>query len=151
MEKLERHERFLNDLIRQHHDRNIQSSAGRLINHILRDEPGQDSLRAILFDYEEDRQTWREMFEAQETSRKDESRVTIKRWLSDSIDESIDHNRFRKIRDEFPDAGSWILQDPKIKDWMNNETPKSSLLWINGKLGAGMCSNLQSCKMLGLI
>lgn len=124
-------------MIQQDRERNLQNSAGRLINHILINNPAQDSLLALLFDYEEDRRKLRDNLEAQEVARKNETRSVIGRWLSDSIDEEEDHRRFCDVRKDFPNAGSWILEDPKIKDWMDNETPKSSLVWINGNLGAG--------------
>jgi hypothetical protein len=48
-----------------------------------------------------------------------------------------DHQRHCTTREPYPGSGNWILKDEKLKNWMTEDIPKMSTLWVNGKPGAG--------------
>ena len=116
----------------------IDATAERLNDHIQRYESDQHNIQLLVRTYGEDRQKILESIEKQEEDRKNEARRAVMRWLSDDIDEKKHQKRFDEVRSSFPGTGSWILQDQKVDDWIESETPASSLLWVRGRMGAGM-------------
>lgn len=59
------------------------------------------------------------------------------RWFSAASTTIKDHERFRGIREDSAGNGSWILRNEKVMNWIELETPESSILWIHGIPGAG--------------
>lgn len=106
----------------------LQDSQGRMNDHFLR--------------YEKDRETILMQGEEQEIERKKTQYLDVIKWLHSpgAIVSPIKYQeRFREIGSEFPDTGKWILDEDKIDYWMNADVPTHSILWINGKKGAGKC------------
>ncbi|KAK0669911.1 hypothetical protein QBC41DRAFT_318787 [Cercophora samala] len=58
-------------------------------------------------------------------------------WLK-ATNVANDQHEFSRLRSEYPGTGSWILDNPKFKEWF--ETPCQLIppvLWLNGIPGAG--------------
>lgn len=65
--------------------------------------------------------------------------LQVLEWFSASQSTLQDHNTFCGTRSN--GTGDWILKEEKVRNWLEVDTPESSLLWINGIPGAGMFSN----------
>lgn len=63
--------------------------------------------------------------------------LAVVAWLSASANTIPDHEKFRRIRAESAGSGRWILQNDKVQNWREMDTPVSSMLWIHGIPGAG--------------
>jgi hypothetical protein len=57
-------------------------------------------------------------------------------WLS-AHNEVIDQEAAAKVRSDNPSSGKWLLQDSKVKAWMDTSNSIIPSLWMNGKPGAG--------------
>ncbi|KAK0644073.1 hypothetical protein B0T16DRAFT_494972 [Cercophora newfieldiana] len=86
-------------------------------------------------------QTRIEMFrlaEREEEKRKEEQKATILTWLKTPGEcQSSYHEMFLEVRNKFPETAVWILEENKMFNWMNEEIPTHSVMWLNGKKGAG--------------
>ncbi|CAG8955427.1 hypothetical protein HYFRA_00010292 [Hymenoscyphus fraxineus] len=58
-------------------------------------------------------------------------------WFSAASTTLKEHEEFRVVRNTSAGNGSWILKNEKVNNWMELDTPESSVLWINGIPGAG--------------
>lgn len=70
----------------------------------------------------------------QDEARKKSFEVT--RWLS-AADSIGDHSLACSRRSGYPQTGRWLLQEGSVKNWMKPSNLLDSMLWINGKPGAG--------------
>jgi hypothetical protein len=61
---------------------------------------------------------------------------TISTWLSTS-DWSDDQENFASKRRDVSGSGAWILDEAKVKAWLDPLSFNIPLLWLNGKPGAG--------------
>lgn len=57
-------------------------------------------------------------------------------WLS-APNEVLDQEAALKVRSDSPASGQWLLQDSKLKAWMDTKNSLVPSLWMNGKPGAG--------------
>lgn len=57
-------------------------------------------------------------------------------WLS-APNEVLDQEAAVKVRSDNPSSGKWLLQDSKMKAWMDTNNSIVPSLWMNGKPGAG--------------
>jgi hypothetical protein len=64
------------------------------------------------------------------------SRLEVVNWLA-AVDSVLDQEISAAIRDEYPSTGKWILQDIKIKSWMDPNNSMVPIMWMNGIPGAG--------------
>jgi hypothetical protein len=62
----------------------------------------------------------------------------VLQWLSAAETTESDQQRYRETRRQYSGTGDWILENEKVKNWREEDTPISSILWMNGKPGAGM-------------
>ena len=62
--------------------------------------------------------------------------ITVVNWLS-AADAALDHEDFAAKRHYVPDSGRWILEEQKIKDWLDPMESSVPIFWINGIPGAG--------------
>ena len=60
----------------------------------------------------------------------------IQQWLASS-DSLQRHERARRIREEVPGSGSWLLTHPTYTSWRLDDAPQKPVLWVNGIVGAG--------------
>ncbi len=75
-----------------------------------------------------------------ERSEQDDKRSMVQatlQWLC-STHNTLEFDKAVEARQESPADGSWILQNQKVGNWMMDELPKSSILWMHGIPGAGM-------------
>lgn len=85
-----------------------------------------------------------EIFRCFEEIKRGEDRkkyLLVREWL-DATDPEADHENALKVRQDFPKSGMWIFDNKNVRDWRLASPPKSSILWISGKPGAG---ELQWC------
>jgi hypothetical protein len=87
--------------------------------------------------YEEDRKKNDEVRERQEESEMHRKYQEVLQWFSAAETTEKDQEEFTRIRQEFPGSGDWILKKEKVRNWQEADTPTSSILWLNGKPGAG--------------
>ncbi|KAI9654109.1 MAG: hypothetical protein M1821_006820 [Bathelium mastoideum] len=76
------------------------------------------------------------LFERERKNNEDLHRLVVKQWLS-AVDCDAQQNRHRSIRSICPNAGSWLLEHPRFKQWFSPDDCTASLLWLSGIPGAG--------------
>lgn len=77
-------------------------------------------------------------FETQETERKTSQRAQIKTWISSSTKITEMHRQFQETRRLCPKSGRWLLRSyPEVTDWMRDEEPPESAIWLHGNMGFG--------------
>lgn len=70
---------------------------------------------------------------------RNKNHLAIIAWLSTVDGGSIkDHETACNTRSQSSVSGEWILKHEKVQDWRENDPPTSSILWLNGKPGAGI-------------
>ena len=87
--------------------------------------------------YEQDRKRNIEDRERQEESEMHKKYLEVLQWFSAVDTTKSDQEVFTRTRQEYPGSGDWILKNEKIRNWLEDDTPTSSILWLNGKPGAG--------------
>ncbi|OMP84370.1 Vegetative incompatibility protein HET-E-1 [Diplodia seriata] len=90
----------------------------------------------FLQQYQVDRQKIQVQFENIELQAEHNRKITINNWLSPAESES-DYRAASSARLENPNSCRWILQEEKMKRWLDPKYPLKPLLWVNGKPGAG--------------
>lgn len=105
------------------HYQQYQQDSQAIFNHIQQYE--QDRIRNI------------ENRERQEESEAQKKYLEVLQWFSAADTTMSDQEEFTRIRREYPGSGDWILKKEKIRNWQEDDTPTSSILWLNGKPGAG--------------
>src|SRR5213078_3809079 len=60
--------------------------------------------------------------------------LAVINWLS-AADAYIDQDAFAATRHNIPNTGRWILEEPKIKDWLDSSQSLLTTVWLNGKPG----------------
>jgi hypothetical protein len=98
---------------------------------------GQATLRHIQR-YEQDRSEKFVLLKKQEADEMHKKYLAVLEWFSAAQSTVLDHHNFRDIRNKYAGSGDWILKNEKVQDWMEHDTPVSSVLWLNGIPGAGM-------------
>jgi hypothetical protein len=88
--------------------------------------------------YEQDRSERIILLNRQEKVEEDRKYLAVLEWLSGANSTVLDHYTFRGRRTEYAGSGDWILKHEKVQNWMEPDTPESSVLWINGIPGAGI-------------
>lgn len=71
-----------------------------------------------------------------EEARNQQRRLDVVTWLC-AVDPILDHEAAVNTRVMYPSSGKWLLQDNKIKSWLDHKNASSPLLWMNGIPGAG--------------
>lgn len=98
----------------------------------------RETIKTVLREYEQNRFEMISRAEAEEKRRKEEQKETVLAWLKTAGEhQSTYHNMFLEVRKDFPETAVWILDEMKIFNWMNEEIPNRSVMWLNGKKGAG--------------
>jgi hypothetical protein len=123
LESLSRHRRLIADQAAATHYQQYQLDSQAMLRHIQQ--------------YEEDRKKNDEVRERQEESEMDRKYREVLQWFSAADSTKDDQDKFTSTRREFPGSGDWILKKEKVRNWQDADTPTSSILWLNGKPGAG--------------
>ncbi|KAH6702884.1 hypothetical protein BKA61DRAFT_619706 [Leptodontidium sp. MPI-SDFR-AT-0119] len=71
-----------------------------------------------------------------EEARNQQRRLDVVTWLC-AVDPILDHEAAVNTRVMYPSSGKWLLQDNKMKSWLDHKNASSPLLWMNGIPGAG--------------
>ncbi|KAK0710004.1 hypothetical protein B0T26DRAFT_861233 [Lasiosphaeria miniovina] len=112
----------------------------RLNGHVTRSNDFYHKVQRHIDQYEQDRIELLRKSRHQEKTRKEEQLANVKHWMSSpGVPQSEYHSQFRSVRHDFQDTGIWILDEPKLLNWMmaRDEPPVYSMLWLNGRKGAG--------------
>ena len=123
---------------------------GRLIAEqaaILHSKESRMSSQAVLAhiqQYERDRLTKLERLRKQENDERDRKYLAILEWFSAAQTTISDHESFCRTRVPYKGTGEWILEHEKIQNWMGQDTPVSSTMWMNGIPGAGRLLHILS-------
>ncbi|KAE9372535.1 hypothetical protein N431DRAFT_536388 [Stipitochalara longipes BDJ] len=75
-------------------------------------------------------------FAAFELEQNHMKRIAVINWLS-AADADDDQVAFSAARQDIPDTGRWILDQPNIKTWLDPRQDTVPIVWLNGKPGAG--------------
>jgi hypothetical protein len=94
--------------------------------------------------YEQDRSERLVQLQKQEEAETNKLYLAVLGWFSAAQSTGLDHDTFCGIRNKYTGSGRWILKDEKVQNWMELDTPVSSLLWLNGIPGAGILE-ISSC------
>ncbi|KAE8449591.1 hypothetical protein EG329_007921 [Mollisiaceae sp. DMI_Dod_QoI] len=78
----------------------------------------------------------RNTFAALEEDQRKKRHLQVIGWLS-APNEIQDQEAATRVRCENPSSGQWLLQDSKIKTWMDKNNSLVPSLWMNGMPGAG--------------
>lgn len=84
-----------------------------------------------------DRAFIRNQFNMAEDANRQKRYLDVMNWLS-AADSVIDQEAAARVRSEVPSTGQWILQDAKVKAWVDPNSSLIPILWMNGIPGAGM-------------
>ncbi len=87
--------------------------------------------------YEQDRQEKLIRLEKQEEAEVQRKYLAVLEWFSGAQSTVEDHHTFQLTRSQYTGSGDWILNDEKVQNWIEPDTPVSSILWISGIPGAG--------------
>jgi hypothetical protein len=63
-------------------------------------------------------------------------RLAVISWLS-AADSASDHEEALEVQEEEPESGQWIFQEVIVKEWIGSYSPSETILWVNGRPGAG--------------
>jgi hypothetical protein len=105
--------------------------------HFQQSQIDLQSLMLHIQQYEHDRSERMILLEKEAKYEEDKKYLTVLEWFSGADSTVLDHDTFRGIRSQYAGSGDWILKDEKVQNWMEPDTPESSVLWINGIPGAG--------------
>ncbi|TGO44699.1 hypothetical protein BCON_0473g00060 [Botryotinia convoluta] len=94
----------------------------------------QESILRIQ-EYQRKHLNHKKQFEAIEKEDNKCQRLALLDWLA-STDPIPDHEFAVSMRADYPSSGNWILQENKIKAWLDPQQSTVPLLWINGIPGA---------------
>lgn len=75
---------------------------------------------------------------SKEALERKEKHLSIIAWLSTVDGGSVkDHETACDRRLQSGVSGDWVLKHEKVQNWRETDPPSSSILWLNGKPGAG--------------
>jgi len=127
----------------KHFETNFKSILNALSRHrrLIADQAAALHYRQYQFDsqqYKQERSKNIEYCERQEASEMQRKRLEVLQWFSAADTTDLDQEQFTYTRREYHGSGNWILKNEKIRNWLEDDTPVSSMLWLNGKPGAGI-------------
>ncbi|QDS76076.1 hypothetical protein FKW77_005980 [Venturia effusa] len=96
-----------------------------------------DKLRELLRVYLEDRERTLNEAKHQATLEREKKHTDLIEWFSTPPGSFSDQDGFSEVRQQSGVDGSWVLKDEKVRNWIETDPPTCSLLWMNGKPGAG--------------
>ncbi|KAI8290726.1 hypothetical protein K4K60_004578 [Colletotrichum sp. SAR11_57] len=77
-------------------------------------------------------------FRKREKERKTQQRTKIITWIAASTRNDILHKSFQRKRSGCPENGEWLWhQHDEVSNWMREDIPGESTIWINGPRGMG--------------
>lgn len=73
-------------------------------------------------------------FKRQQRDEATSSYRAVQAWLG-NMDVEADHETIARVRQDSPEAGTWLLCHPLFQAWQ--DATNDALLWLNGIPGAG--------------
>ncbi|CAM1506219.1 Fc.00g058600.m01.CDS01 [Cosmosporella sp. VM-42] len=134
------HVQFMRRLLEAKRHQRLRDSQKSANDHFIRYQDDREEIQHHISQYERDRNAWNANSEAQELDRKHRQKLAVISWLRGpglGEPEKAYQDRFRAIRSEYPKTGGWILREERIRAWVEEGMPQSSILWMTGKKGAG--------------
>jgi hypothetical protein len=118
--------------------KDFQESFKPILNDLLRHRELIESTASLeqIQESRDARAQFQASFAALETEQNHKKILAVVNWLS-AADSYVDHEAFVVTRLEIPDTGQWILDESKIKNWLDPNQSSIPVLWLNGKPGAG--------------
>lgn len=88
-------------------------------------------------------------FEQGEIQRQERNLQAVRDWIA-AAETETEHNNICRDRSRYQNSGGWILDRIEIKEWIHAETDESSgsVLWVNGRPGAGKLVVLLFCNSM---
>ena len=78
-------------------------------------------------------------FNMTEDNRRMRTQLDVINWIS-AVDSILDQEAAMAIRQDHPTSGQWLLDDKKMRAWMDPSSSLIQFLWMNGIPGAGSCT-----------
>ena len=69
--------------------------------------------------------------------------IAVVNWLS-AADAALDQESLSEARYGIHATGRWILQEPRIKEWLDPADSSVPIFWLNGIPGAGNSTSPRS-------
>ncbi|KAL7933038.1 hypothetical protein V8C35DRAFT_306104 [Trichoderma chlorosporum] len=96
-----------------------------------------EDLRRMFLEYVGNVKRSREAFEDKQTAEMRDTREKVLTWISASKKTELLHKRFQETR-VCADTGRWLFKKySEISDWMKEDTPPDSAIWLHGDRGFG--------------
>ena len=99
-------------------------------------ESDRDRLFRDIKNLEDSLQEARISLEHGEKDRKAMQLRAVQEWIA-GYDPTALHERTLQDREEYAQTGIWIKNSEKVANWLNDDLPRSSMLWMHGIPGAG--------------
>ncbi|KAK3349253.1 hypothetical protein B0T25DRAFT_547537 [Lasiosphaeria hispida] len=126
------------DIVNQQLLDTTQDINTQLNTHIIRSIDGWNKIDQLVSTYENLRIDDQCRAREEEAARKEAQRNAVLGWMkTPSVYQADYHEKQLKVRADFQDTGKWILTETKILNWIKAEIPTESIMWLNGKKGAG--------------
>jgi hypothetical protein len=109
----------------------------RIISIVDIQKDDSERLHELVRQYMEDRERTLNEAKHQATVERDKKHTDLIEWFSTPPGSFSDQDELLKVRSMSGVHGGWILKDEKVQNWRETDPPSSSLLWLNGKPGAG--------------
>jgi len=137
LQSLSQHRHLIAEQAAVIHYEQSQQTSEAMLSHIRQYEQDSQAMLRNIRQYEQDRMKNIEDRERQEKSEAHRKYLEVLQWFSAADTTTSDQEHFTRQRGEYPGTGDWILKNEKIRNWQADDTPTSSILWLNGKPGAG--------------
>jgi hypothetical protein len=117
-----------------------QDTNVRLNDHIIQSREEAEAILQHIERYQQDRRIAQEEARKAELARRETQLAEVLKWLSTPGDlQAQYHDNFMAVWQEFKDTGKWILRETKMLNWMAADGLTHSMVWMNGRKGAGGC------------
>ncbi|KAH7336622.1 hypothetical protein BKA65DRAFT_37368 [Rhexocercosporidium sp. MPI-PUGE-AT-0058] len=83
-----------------------------------------------------EREYVRNQFTMAEEARQQQRRIDLIAWIS-ATNPVLDHEAAISVRSSYPGSGKWLLQESKMKTWLDHTRASTPILWMHGIPGAG--------------
>ncbi|KAK0707850.1 hypothetical protein B0H67DRAFT_588771 [Lasiosphaeris hirsuta] len=126
------------DIVNQQLLDTTQDINTQLNTHMMRSSDGWNKIDQLVSNYENLRIDDQRRAREGEIARKEAQRDAVLKWMqTPGVDQDSYHRKQIQVRAKFPDTGKWILGETKVLNWITAEIPTESIMWLNGKKGAG--------------
>jgi hypothetical protein len=76
-------------------------------------------------------------FDEEQTSKRKGMKARVLEWISASKETDSLHRKFQDTK-KCPDSGRWLFRRySEVTDWMKEDLPPESAIWLHGSLGYG--------------